>query len=659
MTLVDEPKDSPTEMRRRFFEVSEQRERLRRAGVGATLVVAFVGLLAIAASEVGNRLVMSSAVLVMAGLLLVLLRRLAGALDEVRTLADCEARFRALVQHAADVILIVDIDGEIRYASPAARDIFGERPDVLDGKRLATYVHPQDAASAQRCLVETAQTPHTTIVREWRIHRSDGEWLWTENTATNLTAEPSVRGIVLSCRDITERRTLEHRLAQKAFHDGLTRLANRALFMNRLAHVLAMSQRGAHPAAVLFLDLDDFKKVNDSLGHAVGDELLVAAAGRLAICVRPGDTIARLGGDEFAVLLADVEKHEDVVQVAERITTALSEPFRVSGREVFISVSIGIAAVSLGDTPDVVVRNADLAMYLAKGRRKGGYAIYERGMHAQLMDRLELEADLRAAVDRNDIRVEYQPIVNLVTGEVQAAEALVRWRHSARGNVPPSRFISIAEDTGLIVPIGRTVLREACQRAVLWRSMSRKTRALRMSVNLSGRHFQEGSLVEDVQVALRESGLEACALILEITESVLMQRSESTLDRLRALKAMGLSLAIDDFGTGYSSLGYLQQFPIDILKIDRTFVDAVGDRDEDPVLARAIIALGKTLRIETVAEGIERPQQRDGLRALGCTLGQGYLFARPMPPEEFSSTMLTPVGGLSVVDMYGPEVVRG
>jgi diguanylate cyclase (GGDEF)-like protein/PAS domain S-box-containing protein len=659
MTFAEQPHENASGMRRRIFEVSEQRERLRRASVSATLVVSFVGILAVAASEVENRLVISSAVLVMAGLLLLLLKRLAGVFDEVRTLADCEARFRALVQHAADVILIVDTDGSIRYASPAARDVFGERPDALGGKRLTSVVHPQDATAVERCLAETAQSPRHTIVREWRVHRSDGEWLWTENTATNLIAEPSVRGIVLSCRDITERRTLEHRLAQKAFHDGLTRLANRALFMNRLAHVLAMAQRGAHPAAVLFLDLDDFKKVNDSLGHAVGDELLVAAAGRLEICVRPGDTIARLGGDEFAVLLADVDEPDDVVQVAERITTALSTPFRVSGREVFISVSIGIAAVSLGDTPDVVVRNADLAMYLAKGRRKGGYAIYERGMHAQLMDRLELEADLRTAVDRNDIRIEYQPIVNLVTSEVHGAEALVRWRHSARGNVPPSRFISIAEDTGLIIPIGRMVLREACQRAVAWRSMSRRTRSLRMSVNLSGRHFQEGSLVEDVQLALRESGLDAGALTLEITESVLMQRSETTLDRLRALKAMGLSLAIDDFGTGYSSLGYLQQFPIDMLKIDRTFVDVVGEGDADPVLARAIIALGKTLRIETVAEGIERPQQRDGLRALGCTLGQGYLFARPMPPEEFSSTVLTPVGGLSVVDMYGPEVVRG
>jgi diguanylate cyclase (GGDEF)-like protein/PAS domain S-box-containing protein len=656
------PVHSSTRQKRetgRVFEVSEQRERLRRAGASATLVVVFVGALAVAASEVGNRAVMTSAVLVMGGLLLLLVKRLSGLFDEVRTLADCEARFRALVQHAADVILIVDTGGAIRYASPAAREVFGERPDVLEGQTLLTFVHTQDAASVERCLSETAETPRSTQVREWRIRRSDGEWLWTENTATNLIGEPSVRGIVLSCRDITERRTLENRLAQKAFHDGLTRLANRALFMNRLSHVLAMAQRGTHPAAVLFLDLDDFKKVNDSLGHAVGDELLVAAAGRLAICVRPGDTIARLGGDEFAVLLADVQQTDDVVQVAERITTALSTPFRVSGRDVFISVSIGIAAVSLGDTPDVVVRNADLAMYLAKGRRKGGYAIYERGMHAQLMDRLELEADLRTAVDRGDIRVEYQPIMNLVTGEVHAAEALVRWRHSGRGDVPPSRFIPIAEDTGLIVPIGRMVLREACQRAVAWRSKSRGTHALRMSVNLSGRHFQEGSLVDDVQEALRESGLEAWALTLEITESVLMQRSETTLEKLRALKATGLSLAIDDFGTGYSSLGYLQQFPIDMLKIDRTFVDVVGDQRNDPVLARAIIALGKTLGIETVAEGIERPEQRDGLRALGCTLGQGYLFARAMPPEEFSATMLTPVNTLSVVEMYGPDVVRG
>ncbi|MEO6444313.1 MAG: EAL domain-containing protein, partial [Gemmatimonadaceae bacterium] len=431
--------------------------------------------------------------------------------------------------------------------------------------------------------------------------------------------------------------------------------ANRSLFLNRVGHAVARVPRARRPSAVLFLDLDDFKKVNDSLGHGVGDELLQACAGRLSTCVRPGDTIARLGGDEFAVLLEELEDMAQAVHIAERISTALRTPFRMHGRDVFIGVSIGIAAISLGDTPDDVLRNADLAMYFAKSSDKGRWAIYASEMHARVLDRLELEADLRTAVDSGGIHVEYQPIVHLETGHVFGAEALVRWHHASRGIVPPSRFVTVAEETGLIVPIGRTVLREACYRAREWRLRGCGARGFRISVNLSGRHFQEESVVDDVQDALRLSGLEPEALTLEITESVIMQRSEASCDKLRQLKSLGLHLAIDDFGTGYSSLGYLQQFPIDMLKIDRTFVDQVGMAGCDPVLARAIIALGRTLRIETVAEGIERPEQREGLRALGCPLGQGFLFARPMLADELSKFLVETLRAPSVVEMYGPE----
>jgi len=403
---------------------------------------------------------------------------------------------------------------------------------------------------------------------------------------------------------------------------------------------VARVPRGKHPSAVLFLDLDDFKKVNDSLGHAVGDELLVATAARLTTCVRPGDTIARLGGDEFAVLLEDVDGMGDVVVVAERISAAVSAPFQLAGRDVFVGVSIGIASMEMGDSPDDVLRNADLAMYFAKSRRKGHFAVYEPSMHNEMMDSLELEVDLRTAVERSEFDIEYQPIVNLVTGEVQGAEALLRWNHATRGYVPPSRFVELAEETGLIIPLGRWVLREACERAREWRSKYGSRKSLQMSVNLSARHFQDPGLLQDVQQALSDSGLEPWALTLEITESVLMHRSTATLERLRALKGLGLNLAIDDFGTGYSSLGYLQQFPIDVLKIDRSFVEAVGNAEADPVLARAIIALGRTLQIETIAEGIERREQRDGLRTLGCTLGQGFYFAKAMPASRFISECL-------------------
>ena len=574
--------------------------------------------------------------------------------DEAASTRASEARFRSLVQLSSDVTLIVDAGGVIRFASPAAAHTFGRPATSLEGVALPALVHPDDLPQATRFLASLG-TSRGRSAAEWRIRGSSGMWQWTENIATDLHHEPSVNGVVVNVRDISERRSLESRLTHQAFHDALTRLANRSLFLNRVGHAVARAPRHHRPSAVHFLDLDDFKKVNDSLGHGVGDELLIAGAARLSTCVRPGDTIARLGGDEFAVLLEDLDDMAHAEAIAERISTALRTPFRMQGRDVFIGVSIGIAAVEASHTAEEVLRNADLAMYFAKGRDKGRWAIYAPAMHEQVLDRLELEADLRAAVASGDIRVEYQPIVHLATGAMFGAEALVRWRHPSRGHVSPSRFVAIAEETGLIVPIGRGVLQEACHRAREWGERRRGARALRMSVNLSGRHFQEQSLVGDVEEALRDSGLDPAALTLEITESVLMQRSEATLETLRQLKTLGLQLAIDDFGTGYSSLGYLQQFPIDMLKIDRTFVDAVGTSGGDPVLARAIIALGQALQLDAVAEGIERAEQRDGLRAMGCTLGQGYLFARPMAADDLAAFVREPVRGPSVVEMYAPD----
>jgi diguanylate cyclase (GGDEF)-like protein/PAS domain S-box-containing protein len=599
------------------------------------LIIGVSCIIFLAQTDARN-LLSSAAFIAVTMVLLVLVRRVVSVKDDVATLATSEARFRSLVQNSSDVILIVEADTTIRYTSPSARQVLGLHAKQLVGTKLINHVHPDDRAMANRFFVALHESQGGEPgVQDWRLLRTDGSLVWTENTGTNLLDEPTVEGFVVNTRDVSERRTLQTRLAHQAFHDELTRLANRALFLNRVEHTVARVPRGKHPSAVLFLDLDDFKKVNDSLGHAVGDELLVAAASRLGTCVRPGDTIARLGGDEFAVLLEDVDGMSDVIVVAERISTAVSSPFHLNGRDVFIGVSIGIASLEMGDSPDNVLRNADLAMYFAKSRRKGHFAVYEPSMHDEMMEHLELEVDLRAAVERREFEIEYQPIVNLVTGEVHGAEALLRWNHATRGYVPPMRFVEMAEETGLIIPLGRWVLREACERARDWRAQSHGGRPLQISVNLSARHFQDPSLLLDVQQALSDSGLEPWALTLEITESVLMHTSETTLDRLRALKGLGLNLAIDDFGTGYSSLGYLQQFPIDVLKIDQSFVEAVGKEHADPVLARAIIALGKTLQLETIAEGIERPEQRDGLRRLGCTLGQGYLFARPMSSQRF------------------------
>ena len=604
------------------------------------LVIGVASIIFLAQTNARN-LLSAAAFIAVAMVMLVLVRRVASVKDDVATLATSEARFRSLVQNSSDVILIVEADTTIRYASPSARKVLGLHAKELVGTKLINHVHPEDRTMANRFFLGLHESEDGVPgVQDWRLLRPDGSLCWTENTGTNLLNDVTVSGFVVNTRDVSERRTLQSQLAHQAFHDELTRLANRALFLNRVGHTVARVPRGKHPSAVLFLDLDDFKKVNDSLGHAVGDELLVAAAARLTTCVRPGDTIARLGGDEFAVLLEDVDGMGDVVVVAERISAAVSAPFQLAGRDVFVGVSIGIASMEMGDSPDDVLRNADLAMYFAKSRRKGHFAVYEPSMHNEMMDSLELEVDLRVAVERTEFEIEYQPIVNLVTGEVQGAEALLRWNHATRGYVPPSRFVELAEETGLIIPLGRWVLREACERAREWRSKYGGRRPLQMSVNLSARHFQDPGLLQDVQQALSDSGLEPWALTLEITESVLMHRSSATLERLRALKGLGLNLAIDDFGTGYSSLGYLQQFPIDVLKIDRSFVEAVGNAEVDPVLARAIIALGRTLQIETIAEGIERREQRDGLRTLGCTLGQGFYFAKAMPAPRFISECL-------------------
>jgi diguanylate cyclase (GGDEF)-like protein/PAS domain S-box-containing protein len=493
--------------------------------------------------------------------LLVLVRRVASVKDDVALLANSEARFRSLVQNSSDVIFIVEADTTIRYTSPSAQKVLGVRARELVGTKLINHVHPDDRTLANRFFHALLESQGgVPSVEDWRLLRTDGPVIWTENTGTNLVREPTVGGVVVNMRDVSERRTLQSRLAHQAFHDELTRLANRALFLNRVEHTVARVPRGKHPSAVLFLDLDDFKKVNDSLGHAVGDELLVATASRLTTCVRPGDTIARLGGDEFAVLLEDVDGMTDVVAVAERISTALSSSFQLGGRDVFIGVSIGIASMEMGDSPDEVLRNADLAMYFAKSRRKGQFAVYEPSMHDEMMEHLELEVDLRGAVERKRVRdplpADREPRDRRV---VRRRSAAALESPDARSGSAESIHLAGGRD-GTHHPLGRWVLKEACEKAREWRTRFSGRRPLQISVNISVRHFQDPTLLQDVQEALNDSGVEPWSLTLEITESVLMHSSEATLARLRALKALGLKLAIDDFGTGYSSLGYLQQF---------------------------------------------------------------------------------------------------
>ena len=426
-----------------------------------------------------------------------------------------------------------------------------------------------------------------------------------------------------------ENARLYEQVRHQAFHDPLTRLANRTLFRERLEHALTRTTRGLRSVAVLFVDLDDFKTVNDSRGHSVGDALLIAAGERLVAALRPGDTVARLGGDEFAILIEDIDDPREAVAPAERILAAFSVPFVIGAGELFVGASIGIAIGSAGErTTDELLRNADFAMYQAKSLGKARHAMFEPRMRDAAVERLELATSLRHALDRDEFILHYQPIVDLRTGATRGMEALIRWNHPERGLMLPGDFIGLAEETGLIVPVGRWVLREACRQARIWQDAFPSDPPMTMSVNLSPRQISDPRLVPGIAEALRDADLGAESLTLEITESVLMADGGGTIKKLEAIRRLGVRLAIDDFGTGYSSLSYLQRFPIDVLKIDRAFVDAIGGA-EGNALVRSIVDISRTLHLQIVAEGVERPEQPEQLIALDCDLGQGYLMNRP------------------------------
>jgi diguanylate cyclase (GGDEF)-like protein len=438
-------------------------------------------------------------------------------------------------------------------------------------------------------------------------------------------------------------------LTRQAFRDALTGLPNRALFMDRLSHGLTRARRRHEHVAVLFLDLDRFKVINDTLGHTVGDQLLVEVSNRLGSALRPGDTVARLGGDEFGLLLEDVADAETAELVALRIEAELAKSLSFEGREVFVTASIGIALSSerLG-TPEEVLRDADLAMYHAKAKGKARHEIFDGTMSAPALDRMDLEMDLRSAITNRDFRLHYQPILRLDTGRIVEVEALIRWQHEKRGLLQPDAFIGLTEETGLIVPIGQWVLTEACRQARTWQIEFPRNPALGMSVNLSAKQFQNPKLVEEITDALTMSGLDPACLKLEITESVVMQDVPATLAKLRELKDLGIRLAIDDFGTGYSSLGYLKRFPVDTLKIDRSFVKGLSHEGGDSAIVRAVVTVAKSLNMDVTAEGIETEQQRLELKALGCDLGQGFLFGRPSAPEHLKPLLAISVNGALV-----------
>jgi diguanylate cyclase (GGDEF)-like protein/PAS domain S-box-containing protein len=549
-----------------------------------------------------------------------------------QALRDSEARYRLIVETAEEGIFIIDPDGDTVFANAMMAGMLGYSVDELRGRPIFDFMD-EDMRSLARHGLQRRQG-----IREQhdvRFRRKDGGELWTI-IAANPIAESDGRylGTLAMVTDITERKRAEDHLIYLAHHDSLTGLPNRTLFNDRLQQSLIDAARRERVVAVLFMDLDRFKTINDTLGHEVGDVLLRAVSGRLKDCIRTGDTVARLGGDEFIVLLPDVGHVDDVGRIAQKILDVFDQPFTIDGREFFVTTSIGITLYPFdGKDVDGLVKNADVAMYRAKEQGRNSYQFYTAEMTAKAHENLALENALRGALDRQELVLHYQPVVDLASGEVSGMEALLRWRHPEQGLIMPQRFIPIAEESGLIVPIGEWALRTACLQAVAWQQQGYAP--LRLAVNLSARQFYQRNLAEVIARVLQDSALDPAWLELELTESLLMQNAELTHATLRTLNAMGVRLSIDDFGTGYSSLGYLKRFPLDTLKISRSFVrDVPGDSD-DAAIVSAIIVMAHTLEMRVIAEDVETEAQRAFLQAQACDAFQGYVFGPPLPPEEF------------------------
>ncbi len=545
-----------------------------------------------------------------------------------------EARFRSLVAHSSDLITVLDAHGVVTYQSPSVERVLGYRAADIEGTDFSRLLSAADRPRLAQILSGVGEAyaggGADTHVIECSLRRRDGTRLQFEVQHTDLLQDEHVRGIVLNSRDVSERKAFEDQLAHQAFHDPVTSLANRALFADRVEQALRRSNRGGAAIGVMFIDLDDFKTVNDSLGHAAGDKVLQEVAQRLQTAVRPADTVARFGGDEFAVLLDGISDSAEAADVAGRLLRALELAYDVDGKQVYPRASVGIclAGHELGASEaEELLRNADVAMYMAKRDSKGSYRVFEPAMHVRVVERLELQAELQRALELCQLEVHYQPVVRLGEEADYGVEALLRWIHPTRGTIPPLQFIPLAEETGLIIPIGRWVLHEACRQGAFLHGRFPRQVPLTVSVNLSVKQLQSETIVSDVREALQESGFPASSLVLEITETVMMADHNLAIRRLLELKDLGVLLAMDDFGTGYSSLAYLSRFPVDILKMDRSFL--MSEHDESG-LPGAIVALGANLGLEVIAEGVERPEQVQSLRSLGCELAQGFLFAKPM-----------------------------
>ena len=562
-----------------------------------------------------------------------------------------ERQLRSLVQHTSDVLTIVDADGIVRYQSAAAANVLHRPATQVVGLPVIDLVHPEDVALFQAALAAAPAPPASPTKVDVRFHRPDDTWVTTETMIADLSEDPGIGGRLLTVRDVTERKYLEEQLRHDALHDPLTGLGNRLLFHDRLSHAAARASRNPHAIAVLMLDLDGFKDVNDTLGHAAGDRLLCEVADRLRKTLRPGDTIARVGGDEFAVLLERSEPGVPEI-VAGRILAGLRAPIEIDGRTLVPLGSMGVATATTDrTTAEALLRAADLAMYDAKLRGKGCYAVFQDGMQQAAMRRVELENDLRRAVRQDELLLHYQPIVEVPSGRITGVEALVRWNHPTKGLVPPNDFIPVAEDSDLVVDLGRWVLWEAATQLKDWHDRYPEAAPFSMSVNLAARQLVSPWLVQEVERVIEATGVDPSSLILEITEGALMSETEPIEETLHRLRALGVRLAIDDFGTGWSSLSRLRSFPVDKLKIDRAFVREIASADDSAPLIAAIVAMAHSLGLLLVAEGVETVEQLACLHSLGCEEVQGYLLSRPVMPEVLEELLAAP-GGLLV----GPEV---
>lgn len=565
-----------------------------------------------------------------------------GNLHDITELREAHERFRSAFENAPIGMAMTSLDGRIIRANPALGEIVGRLPEDLRGVCVHDITHPDDKESSSAEMRRLVSSASVGYQLEKRYIHLDGHEVWVAVSVSCVRDEQGAALYLIGqVEDITERRALRENLAYAAIHDSLTRLPNRELFMDRLDFALRRATRARHEVAVIFLDLDRFKLINDSLGHEVGDQVLIAVADRLNAAMRATDTIARFGGDEFTVLCEAVSSESDCVEVAQRLVMAMAQPLALQSGEVFVTLSVGIALSSAGTSGADMLRNADVAMYRAKERGPSRIEIYRDDDEQNVVSRLRTSNELHRALERNEMELHYQPFVDLHTETLVGMEALVRWRHPTRGLLLPQEFIPLAEDSGLIVPLGSWILKEACRQTAAWHALRSGTAQdnarLNISVNVSAVQLADPGFSRHVTEALSESGIDPDRVWLEITESTLMRDADEAVVILQGFRDLGLHIEIDDFGTGYSSLSYLQRFPVESLKIDRSFVNDLDRRSDNAAIVRAIIGLGDSLGLPIIAEGVERHGQVTRLKALGCHLAQGFLFGRPLPARALGA----------------------